>query len=205
MSLTINESKIYITIPSKYSYVYEQLLKRMSDFGTALLDDCSSNCKNSNKQTVICWNMFQAACAAYQREEVKKAELLINYICACLNIEFTEYEFYYTYTDLPQEYEDDVEQYISNDFTNQCDAFEVSSETFDFITDIVTKEYFMFAIPVDSWKIKDNKAIVNDDIEDIVYFTKAETTIVTVDGKYYNVYYMKTSSLNNIYKFTLIK
>lgn len=77
---------VYLTVPLKYNCVYTKLLIMVSDLGIDLIKDCTSTCKGINRQVINCWNMFQAACAAYQLGEEKKADLLINYIIAQLPI-----------------------------------------------------------------------------------------------------------------------
>ena len=78
---------VYLTVPLKYNCVYTKLLIMVSDLGIDLIKDCTSTCKGINRQVINCWNMFQAACAAYQLGEEKKADLLINYIIAQLRLE----------------------------------------------------------------------------------------------------------------------
>lgn len=86
----MSESKnwIYLEVPIKYRTVYEQLLIKMSELGIDLIKDCTASCVGSNRQLVNCWNMFQGACCAYANSEFKKADLLINYIIACLKIKY---------------------------------------------------------------------------------------------------------------------
>lgn len=79
----------YLIVPLKYNCVYTKLLVMMSDIGIDLIKDCTSTCKGINRQVINCWNMFQAACSAYQLGETKKADLLINYIIAQLRFECT--------------------------------------------------------------------------------------------------------------------
>ena len=81
---------VYLTVPFKYNCVYTKLLIMVSDLGIDLIKDCTSTCKGVNRQVINCWNMFQAACAAYQLGEEKKADLLINYIIAQLRLECKE-------------------------------------------------------------------------------------------------------------------
>ena len=83
-------------VPSQFVCVYHKLLVMLSQFGIDMLNDCSATCKGNNKNVITCWNMFQAACAAYQLGETTKANLLINYIKGQLNIIYqgAQYEQY---------------------------------------------------------------------------------------------------------------
>lgn len=71
---------IYLVVPSKYNCVYEKLLVKLSDLGIDIVKDCGATCRGINRHVINCWNMFQSACAAYSLNEVKKADLLINYV-----------------------------------------------------------------------------------------------------------------------------
>lgn len=98
---------VYLTVPLKYNCVYTKLLIMVSDLGIDLIKDCTSTCKGVNRQVINCWNMFQAACAAYQLGEEKKANLLINYIVAQLRLECKDaivskpISVYIGHTDIP--------------------------------------------------------------------------------------------------------
>jgi len=91
-----NPTYVYMIIPAEYVCVYHKLLVMLTQFGIDMLDDCSATCKGNNKNVVTCWNMFQAACAAYQLDETSKANVLINYIKGQLNIIYqgSEHEQY---------------------------------------------------------------------------------------------------------------
>lgn len=84
----INKSKannpdyVYMIIPADYACVYARLLVMLSDLGYEMLQDCAAGCKGSNKNIISCWNMFQAACAAYSLNKTKEADTLIKYIKA---------------------------------------------------------------------------------------------------------------------------
>lgn len=71
---------IYLEVPHKYKCVYEHLLAKMASLGMDLLNDCAASCKGDNKQLILCWNMFQSACASYVMGDTAKADFLINYI-----------------------------------------------------------------------------------------------------------------------------
>lgn len=89
MIRNVDGTYIYLVVPAKYECVYTKLLVKMTDLGIDLLKDCASTCRGVNRQVLNCWNMFQAACTAYELGEVKKADLLINYINASLNFACT--------------------------------------------------------------------------------------------------------------------
>lgn len=81
-----NEEYIYLVIPAKYTKIYKALTIKLSQLGTDMLKECSSSCKNISKSVINCWNMFQTACAAYALDEIKKADLIVNYIIAELKL-----------------------------------------------------------------------------------------------------------------------
>lgn len=84
--VTIDVDHVYMIIPKEYICTYHKLLIGLSDMGMDMFHDCSSNCKESNKTIITCWNMFQGAIAAKQLKQDKQADLLINYINSQLNI-----------------------------------------------------------------------------------------------------------------------
>lgn len=90
MIKNVDGTYIYLVVPAKYECVYTKLLVKMSDLGVDLLKDCVSTCRGLNKQVLNCWNMFQAACCAYEVGEYKKADLLINYVNTSLNFACTD-------------------------------------------------------------------------------------------------------------------
>lgn len=90
MIKNVDGTYIYLVVPAKYECVYTKLLVKMSDLGVDLLKDCASTCRGLNRQVLNCWNMFQAACCAYEVGEYKKADLLINYVNASLNFACTD-------------------------------------------------------------------------------------------------------------------
>ena len=75
-NIEITPEYVYLTIPREYVCTYHKLLIYLSDFGKALLDDCSSSCKGDNKTVIDCWNMFQSALACKALGKDKEAELL---------------------------------------------------------------------------------------------------------------------------------
>ena len=87
MSQLDTTNYIYLIVPIKYKCVYTSLLVKMSEAGISILADCSSCCSGNNRQLINCWIIFQAACAAYDLSETKKADLYINYIIAQLGLQ----------------------------------------------------------------------------------------------------------------------
>lgn len=78
---------IYLTVPEKYNCVYKNILVRLADLGINIIEDCTATCRGKNRHVINCWNMFQAACAAHELGEIKRANLLINYIIGQLKFE----------------------------------------------------------------------------------------------------------------------
>lgn len=77
---------LYLQVPVVYEYAFEELLTKMSSWGQDLLDDCTASCKGANKDIFNCWNLFRAACLAYQFGDTNKSDYLINYISRVINI-----------------------------------------------------------------------------------------------------------------------
>ena len=84
---------IYLEIPIDYACTYHKLLTYMADYGEDAIKECDSACKGSNKSIIKCWNMFQAAIAAYEIGKKKEANLLINYIDAQLDLIYKKNDF----------------------------------------------------------------------------------------------------------------
>lgn len=78
--LEVNPKYAYMMIPAEYVCVYHKLLVYLTDFGQALVNDCSAACKAPNKTVVDCWNMFQSALACYNLGRTKEADFYIEYI-----------------------------------------------------------------------------------------------------------------------------
>lgn len=85
-----DEQYVYLTVPKNYECVYKNILLKLSDLGIDIIKDCTSTCKGYSRQLINCWNMFQAACAAYELGETKKADVLIKYIMGQLQIDCSE-------------------------------------------------------------------------------------------------------------------
>lgn len=86
MIKNIDGTYIYLVIPAEFECVYSKLLVRITDLGIDIVKDCSASCRGVNRQVINCWNIFQAACTAYELGEVAKANFMINYIKAQLKI-----------------------------------------------------------------------------------------------------------------------
>lgn len=77
---------IYLKVPINWKQVYDELLIKMASIGEDLLKECNASCNGENKEYIACWNMFQAACAAFELGQYNKANTLIKYIMAKLDI-----------------------------------------------------------------------------------------------------------------------
>lgn len=84
----IQPEYVYMRIPADYICIYHKILVMFADFGIELLDDCTSSCKDRNKNLINCFNMLNAAIAARQLGNLKLAELLIKYIEGQINIQY---------------------------------------------------------------------------------------------------------------------
>lgn len=91
------EEIIYLKIPNKWVCIYQKILLAFADLGIDMLKDCSASCTGKNKNIIDCFNMFNAAIAAYHLresndwendEKLKQANTIIKYIEAQLNIEY---------------------------------------------------------------------------------------------------------------------
>lgn len=80
-------------IPIDYACTYHKLLTYMADYGIDAIKECDSACKGSNKSIIKCWNMFQAAIAAYSIGRKKEANLLIDYINGQLDLIYKKTDF----------------------------------------------------------------------------------------------------------------
>jgi len=71
---------IVLQVPDEWEDIYVRLLTVISQAGEAILNDCSYGCKGDGSVMFNCWNIFQAACAAYALNDTKLANLYINYV-----------------------------------------------------------------------------------------------------------------------------
>lgn len=77
---SLNDEWIYLTVPKAYQCVFEKLLNKLAAWGQELLDDCTVSCKGQNKNILNAWNLFNAACIAYDTCGICKADYIVNYI-----------------------------------------------------------------------------------------------------------------------------
>ena len=84
---------IYLEIPMDYACTYHKLLVYMADYGEDAIRECDTACKGANKSIIKCWNMFNAAIAAYTIGKTKEANLLISYIEAQLDLIYKKTDF----------------------------------------------------------------------------------------------------------------
>lgn len=85
MSKEIYPTYVYTIIPAEWVCIHRKILMMMADYGEAMLKDCKASCSDRNSKIIECYNMFNAAVAAKNIDQDKKANLIINYIKA--NIE----------------------------------------------------------------------------------------------------------------------
>ena len=85
MAKQIYPKYIYTTIPAEWVCIHRKILLMMADYGEAMLKDCKASCTDRNSNIIECYNMFNAAVAAKNIGQDKKANLIINYIKAKLN------------------------------------------------------------------------------------------------------------------------
>lgn len=81
----IEPKYVYVAIPKEYICVYHRLLVMLADYGEEMLKDCKAACTDRNSGIVECFNMFNAAVAAYKLDNLKLASLIINYVKAKIN------------------------------------------------------------------------------------------------------------------------
>lgn len=90
--ITLKEGEpkyVYMVIPASYICVYHSILKLLADYGEQMLKDCKATCTHRNSGVIECWNMFNAAVAAYNlgkgnenSNNMKLSKLLISYVTA---------------------------------------------------------------------------------------------------------------------------
>jgi hypothetical protein len=83
----ISNDFIYLKLPNEYDCVYKELIKALSNTGIKGLLSCNrklpcsiGTCGYTSEELMDSWNMFQIACAAYELEEVEKADKIVNFI-----------------------------------------------------------------------------------------------------------------------------
>lgn len=91
--ITPSNGNVYITVPAKFMCVYHNILILLAEYGEEALKDCKASCTKRNSSIIECYNMFNAAVAAYrlgtpddEKEHYNKlANTLIKYIKAKIN------------------------------------------------------------------------------------------------------------------------
>ena len=73
---------VYVTIPKEYICVYHKILVMLADYGIDMLKDCKASCTERNSGVIECFNMFNAAVAAYKLGNDTLANTLIVYVKA---------------------------------------------------------------------------------------------------------------------------
>lgn len=146
----------YLKVPIKYKCVYIKLLTKLNELGVDMLNDCTAVCGGKNKFVITCWNMFQAACASYELGDVKKADLLINYIKGQLNIECSSSTGEQTKTNtIYFGQTNDIEAgafstlTVSDVFALNKDSIEIKGSDINEITKEQTSRLHFLIIPVD--------------------------------------------------------
>ena len=81
-----NSNYLYLIVPNEYRCVYYHILDTLGTLGEDLLSVCTATCKGKAVTAIGCYNMFNAACAAYANGLPKLARTLISYIKAQLDI-----------------------------------------------------------------------------------------------------------------------
>ena len=89
----IKPEYVYATIPAEYVCVYNKLIVMLADFGEQMLKDCKATCTERNTNIIDCYNMFNAAVAAYQLGKYKLADTLIKYIKAKINVLYRQSDY----------------------------------------------------------------------------------------------------------------
>ena len=77
---SLSDEWIFLTVPNVYQCVFEKLLNKLAAWGQELLDDCTVSCKGQNRNILNAWNLFNAACIAYDTCDKCKADYIIDYI-----------------------------------------------------------------------------------------------------------------------------
>lgn len=84
-TIEVQPDYVYVKIPAKYVCTYNKILVLLAEYGVDMLKDCAADCNNKNKSIIKCFNMFNAAVAAYQLQQTKLAETIIKYVDAMIN------------------------------------------------------------------------------------------------------------------------
>ena len=84
------ETIIQFVIPTEFSETYYKLCNLMANYGLDLLKDCKIGCDSKHIKLIECWNVFQSACAAYNTEQLRVADLLHTFVTEQLNLLYGE-------------------------------------------------------------------------------------------------------------------
>lgn len=151
-SIEIPNLWYYMKVPIQYKYIYDKLLIKLADIGTDLLKECNASCKGENKEFLACWNMFQAACAAYNNHEIDKANLLIKFISAKIGIgtieDIVNVKIGYSADDNIINH---LEHYDGDEYTVTYEAYEALPivTTFDYTFNAnIYKKYTIIHVPL---------------------------------------------------------
>lgn len=83
-----NANFIHLSVPLQYVKVYASILAALSDYGEDMLEDCKASCTDKDSGIIECFNMFNAAIAAFRLGEIKKANTIISYIESTIQLKY---------------------------------------------------------------------------------------------------------------------
>ena len=83
-----NANFIHLSVPLQYVKVYASILAALSDYGEDMLEDCKASCTDKDSGIIECFNMFNAAIAAFRLDEIKKADTIISYIESTIQLKY---------------------------------------------------------------------------------------------------------------------
>ena len=83
-----NANFIHLSVPLQYVKVYASILAALSDYGEDMLEDCKASCTDKDSGIIECFNMFNAAIAAFRLGEIKKADTIISYIESTIQLKY---------------------------------------------------------------------------------------------------------------------
>lgn len=86
INISNNLEVINITYPKEWNYIAQQILYLFSEYGLDAIKDCKASCTKKSSHVIDCYNIFNAAVAAYNAKRTKEANLIINYLKGQLNL-----------------------------------------------------------------------------------------------------------------------